>query len=139
MQIKYSLKGLFALTAVAGVATFMQLRVDRNIGSIKSEINDATSQLHANDLAPFSRVPTEKDAVSITRTDIDFTALDLLLFRRKLKVNFDIQTTLSAQVPTHYKTRLKTGKDSALQYNRVAIARTVTAHVGPFGYTIEFP
>ena len=143
MQIKYSIRGLLVLTTLAGIVTFLQLGVNRNIAMIKNEISEAPSPFDTDGVAqtPYTAVPTYATEVGtevlITGTDVEPTLFDLLLFRRTLKIDYEIQAIKTTHVPSHYKTRLKTGKDFNVQYYRFTFPRAVTAHVGPFGYTID--
>ena len=136
MKNKYSIKGLLALTALIGIAVSLQLRVDRNIALIQKEVADATSQMHADTL-PYSTTADRKTVVSITGTDIDFTFVELLLFRRRLKVNYKILTNVTRMVAPEYTIGKKDSTVFGEQEYWLQIPRTATASAGPFGYNIE--
>ena len=135
MKIKYSLKSLIVLTTLVGIAVFLQLRIDRNIALIEKEVGDATSQMHA-DALPYSTTPAKETVVSLTGTDVDFTVVDLMLFRRKLIVNYKILTTITRTVPPGRRFGNNSTVCVEREY-RVQIPRTATVNAGAFGYKIK--
>ena len=98
MKIKYSIRGLLAMTALVAVAC-LQLRVNRTISSVMDEVIDPTSQMHADVVKPTSSSVKQRAAVNILETDVNFTGLDLLRFRRNIRIHYDVVLTVTRQVP----------------------------------------
>ena len=132
MAVKYSIRSLLALTAVAVLVVGCQTRLNSNIVALESDIRNLESSFH-------SSLPDDWQDSEVRITSFETSALvaDLLTFSREVNCEYSIETNLLRTELAHHKIKLKAGEDYVDVPLRLPIKRRAAVAVDAFGYRLN--